>query len=92
MAGFAAPAARGFGALAFVAATLASASAAASAAARPRKCFRANSACSKSIELECVFFSVTPISGRYSIKTLALISSSRANSLMRTWWDSVISL
>jgi hypothetical protein len=40
------------------------ASAAASAAASSWKCLRASSACSTSIELECVFFSVTPISGR----------------------------
>jgi len=36
------------------------------------------------MELECVFFSVTPISGKYSIKTFALISSSLASSLIRT--------
>jgi hypothetical protein len=64
-------------------AALAAASAAASASASPRKCFRTLSATSLSIELECVFFSVTPASGKYSIKTLALISSSRASSLMR---------
>ena len=28
------------------------------------KCLRTNSACCTSMELECVFFSVTPISGR----------------------------
>src|SRR6185437_2042331 len=68
------------------------ASAAASASAIARKCFRASSACSRSSELECVFFSVTPIWGRKSIKTLALISSSRASSLMRIWLGSDISL
>jgi len=36
------------------------------------------------MELECVFFSVTPMDGKYSIKTFALISSSLANSLIRT--------
>jgi hypothetical protein len=34
---------------------------------------------------------VTPISGKYSISTLALTSSSRASSLIRIWPDSVIS-
>jgi hypothetical protein len=61
-----------------------SASAASSAAARSRKCLRTRSAWTRSIELECVFFSVTPASGRYSIRTFALISSSLASSLMRT--------
>lgn len=61
-----------------------SASAAASCAARPKKCFRTSSAWELSIELECVFFSVTPTSGRYSIRTFALISSSLASSLIRT--------
>jgi len=61
-----------------------SASACASAFARPRKCLRTSSACELSIELECVFFSVTPTSGKYSIKTFALISSSLASSLIRT--------
>jgi hypothetical protein len=37
------------------------------------------------IELECVFFSVTPNPARRSIMALALTSSSRASSLMRTW-------
>lgn len=79
--------------LALAAAALAcfSDSAAASAAARSRKCFRTRSACSFSRELECVFFSVMPMSGRYSIKTFALISSSRASSLMRICPDSGIS-
>ena len=61
-----------------------SASAAASCAAKPRKCFRTSSAWELSIELECVFFSLTPTSGRYSIRTFALISSSLASSLIRT--------
>lgn len=67
----------GFDAASFAAST------AASFSASSRKCLRTNSACSTSIELECVFFSVTPISGRKSIRTLALISSSLASSLMR---------
>jgi hypothetical protein len=61
-----------------------SASAASSAADKSRKCLRTRSACTRSIELECVFFSVTPASGRYSIRTFALISSSLASSLIRT--------
>ncbi len=36
------------------------------------------------IELECVFFSVTPYPGKRSIMALALTSSSRASSLIRT--------
>jgi len=60
-----------------------SASAAASCAASWPKCLRTSSALSGSRELEWVFFSVTPISGKKSIRTLALISSSRASSLMR---------
>lgn len=68
------------------------ASAAASSSATARKCLRTNSACSRSRELECVFFSVTPISGRYSIKTFALISSSLASSLILIWFESVIKL
>ena len=80
--------------LAFAAAAFAvfSASAAASAAARSRKCLRTRSACSCSSELECVFFSAMPSSGRYSIKTLALISSSLASSLIRIWPDSDMKL
>lgn len=39
-------------------------SAAASALARSRKCFRTFSAAATSMELECVFFSVTPASGK----------------------------
>jgi hypothetical protein len=76
----------GFGAgfLAAVVLAFFSASAASSAAARSRKCLRTRSACTRSIELECVFFSVTPASGRYSIRTFALISSSLASSLIRT--------
>jgi hypothetical protein len=79
-------AAAGFGAGFFAALVFAvfSASAASSAAAISRKCLRTRSACTRSIELECVFFSVTPASGRYSIRTFALISSSLASSLIRT--------
>jgi hypothetical protein len=47
------------------------------------KCFRTRSASSSSIELECVFFSVTPTSGKTSRITLAFTSSSRAKSLIR---------
>src|ERR1700677_95530 len=84
--GAAVGAAAGFGAGFFAAVVFAdfSASAASSAAARSRKCLRTRSACTRSIELECVFFSVTPASGRYSIRTFALISSSLASSLIRT--------
>jgi len=78
-------AAAGRDGLDFAAAALVfSASAAASCAAKPKKCLRTNSAWELSIELECVFFSVTPISGRYSISTFALISSSLASSFIRT--------
>lgn len=77
-------AAAGRDGLDFAAALVFSASAAASCAAKPKKCFRTNSAWELSIELECVFFSVTPISGRYSISTFALISSSLASSFIRT--------
>jgi hypothetical protein len=72
------------GFLAAVAFDAFSASACASAFASPRKCLRTSSACELSMELECVFFSVTPMDGKYSIKTFALISSSLANSLIRT--------
>lgn len=65
-------------------------SAAASLSASSRKCFRTRSACELSRELECVFFSVMPSSGRNSIKALAFISSSRASSLMRICPASVI--
>jgi hypothetical protein len=47
------------------------------------KCFRTRSASSSSIELEWVFFSVTPTSGKISKITLAFTSSSRAKSLIR---------
>src|ERR1700683_5081323 len=43
-----------------------------------------------SIELECVFFSLTPIVGKKSISTFALISSSRASSFNRTCLESDI--
>ena len=82
-AGVAATAGRAAGFFAAVAFACFSASAAASFAASPAKCFRASSACSRSSELECVFFSVTPISGRNSIRTFAFTSSSRASSLIR---------
>ena len=47
------------------------------------KCFRTRTASSSSIELEWVFFSVTPTSGKISRITLALTSSSLARSLIR---------
>jgi hypothetical protein len=47
------------------------------------KCFRTRTASSSSIELEWVFFSVTPTSGKTSRITLALTSSSLARSLIR---------
>ena len=45
---------------------------------------RTRSASSVSMELECVFFSVTPTAVRASRISLLLTSSSRANSLIRT--------
>ena len=50
----------------------------------PRRCVRTRSASSSSIELECVFFSVTPTAVSASRISLLLTSSSRARSLMRT--------
>jgi hypothetical protein len=50
---------------------------------RAEKCFRTRTASSSSIELEWVFFSVTPTSGKISRITLALTSSSLARSLIR---------
>jgi hypothetical protein len=47
------------------------------------KCFRTRTGSSSSIELEWVFFSVTPTSGKTSRITLALTSSSLARSLIR---------
>ena len=47
------------------------------------KCFRTLSASSTSIELEWVFFSVTPMFGRRSRISLLLTSSSLAKSLIR---------
>ena len=47
------------------------------------KCFRTRTASSSSIELEWVFFSVTPTSGNISRITLAFTSSSLARSLIR---------
>ena len=69
---------------------LAEASAAASASACPKMFFRTFSATSTGIELECVFFSVTPYPGKRSIIALALTSSSRASSLIRTWFASLM--
>ncbi|MGC1614674.1 MAG: hypothetical protein WA736_08315 [Candidatus Acidiferrum sp.] len=62
----------------------AEASAAASASACPKMFLRTFSATSSGIELECVFFSVTPYPGKRSMIALALTSSSRASSLIRT--------
>ena len=50
----------------------------------PAKCLRTRSASSTSMELECVFFSVTPTLGRTSRIALLLTSSSLARSLIRT--------
>lgn len=61
----------------------AEASAWASASAMARKCWRTLTAADSSMELEWVFFSVTPTSGSTSIMALDLTSSSRARSLMR---------
>lgn len=69
---------------------LALASASASAAACPEISLRTFSATSAGIELECVFFSVTPYFGSRSMMAFALTSSSRASSLIRTWFTSVI--
>lgn len=49
----------------------------------PERRSRMASTTSSSTELECVFFSFTPSSGRRSIITLGLTSSSLASSLMR---------
>jgi len=69
---------------------LAAASAAASASACPKMFLRTFSATSTGIELECVFFSVTPYPGKRSMIALALTSSSRASSLIRTWFASLM--
>ena len=53
------------------------------ASAAARKCARTFSASCSSIELECVFFSVTPTSCRTSRIALLLTSSSLARSLIR---------
>jgi len=50
----------------------------------PERCLRTRSASSASMELECVFFSVTPTRGRTSRIALLLTSSSLARSLIRT--------
>jgi hypothetical protein len=63
---------------------LAAASAFASASACPRMFLRTFSATSTGIELECVFFSVTPYPGKRSMIAFAFTSSSRASSLIRT--------
>lgn len=55
-----------------------------------RRCLRTSSASCSSSELECVFFSVTPYPGKRSMMAFALTSSSRANSLIRTWFASVM--
>ena len=47
-------------------------------------CLRTFSATSTGMELECVFFSVTPKPGKRSMIARALTSSSRASSLIRT--------
>jgi hypothetical protein len=47
------------------------------------KCARTRTASSTSMELECVFFSVTPTSGSTSRMALLFTSSSRAKSLIR---------
>ncbi len=54
------------------------------------KCFRTRTASSSSIELEWVFFSVTPTSGRISSITLAFTSSSLARSLIRIFIRSLL--
>ena len=69
---------------------LALASAAASASACPKMFLRTFSATSTGIELECVFFSVTPYPGKRSMIALAFTSSSRASSLIRTWFASLM--
>lgn len=51
--------------------------------ARARTCARTRSASSTVIELECVFFSVTPTANRTSRTSLLLTSSSLARSLIR---------
>ena len=53
------------------------------------KCLRTFTASSSSIELEWVFFSVTPTSGKISRITLAFTSSSLARSLIRIFIRSV---
>jgi hypothetical protein len=72
------------------ASAFAAVSAAASASACPKSFLRTFSATSSGIELECVFFSVTPYPGKRSIIALALTSSSRASSLIRTWFASLM--
>ncbi len=50
----------------------------------PLRCVRTRAASSSSMELECVFFSVTPTAVSASRISLLLTSSSRARSLIRT--------
>jgi hypothetical protein len=57
--------------------------AAGAASERARRCLRTSSASCSSSELECVFFSVTPTTGRTSRIALLLTSNSRARSLIR---------
>src|SRR4029077_7410481 len=82
---------RALAAASFAAASaLAAVSAAASASACPKSFLRTFSATSSGIELEWVFFSVTPYPGNRSIIALALTSSSLASSLIRTWFASLM--
>jgi hypothetical protein len=55
------------------------------------KCRRILMATSSSIELECVFFSVTPNSGRIAMIALFGCSHSRASSLIRIFFISTFS-
>jgi hypothetical protein len=74
----------------FAAVSAFAAASAASASACPNMFLRTFSATSSGIELECVFFSVTPYPGKRSMIALALTSSSRASSLIRTWFASLM--
>jgi len=80
------------GAGAGLAASGAGAAAGASGSGVPCSFRRTFSATSTGMELEWVFFSVTPKPGSRSIIAFALTSSSRANSLIRTWVESLILL
>ena len=82
-----------FAAASFVSfSAFAAASALASSSAWPSRCLRTFSATSTGMELECVFFSVTPYPARRSMIALAFTSSSRASSLIRTWFASLRNL